>query len=64
MTIQKSAEDYLEAILILSKKHGDYVRSIDIANYLEYSKPSFTSFTMRSKVSMLRTSFERSDNGW
>ena len=40
MKIQESAEDYLEAILILSKKHGDYVRSIDIANYLEYSKPS------------------------
>ncbi len=40
MKIQESAEDYLEAILILSKKHGDYVRSIDIANYLEFSKPS------------------------
>ena len=40
MKIQESAEDYLEAILILSRKHGDYVRSIDIANYLEFSKPS------------------------
>jgi len=40
LKIQESAEDYLEAILVLSKKHGDYVRSIDIANYLEFSKPS------------------------
>ena len=40
MKIQESAEDYLEAILVLSKKHGNYVRSIDIANYLEFSKPS------------------------
>ena len=40
MKIQESAEDYLEAILILSKKQGDYVRSIDIANFLDFSKPS------------------------
>ncbi len=40
MKIQESAEDYLESILILSKKQGDYVRSIDIANFLEFSKPS------------------------
>ena len=39
MRIQESAENYLEAILILKKERG-YVRSIDIANYLEYSKPS------------------------
>lgn len=39
MRIKESAENYLEAILILKKKNG-YVRSIDIANILEVSKPS------------------------
>lgn len=38
-TVHKSGEDYLEAILILSTKK-DVVRSIDIANFLNYSKPS------------------------
>ncbi|MCL2171728.1 MAG: metal-dependent transcriptional regulator [Defluviitaleaceae bacterium] len=39
--IRESAEDYLEAILILGKKTGR-VRAIDIAAYLEYSKPSIS----------------------
>lgn len=39
MKIQESGEDYLETILILEKQKG-YVRSIDIANELNYSKPS------------------------
>ncbi len=39
MRIYESAEDYLEAILVLQEKNG-YVRSIDIANELNYSKPS------------------------
>lgn len=39
MKIRESAEDYLEAILILSKKGGG-VRSVDIATMLEVSKPS------------------------
>ncbi len=39
MKIQESAENYLETILMLSHK-GPYVRSIDIANELSYSKPS------------------------
>lgn len=39
MKIQESAENYLETILILKKRNGT-VRSIDIANELEYSKPS------------------------
>lgn len=39
MQIRESAEDYLEAILILSKG-GDGVRSVDIANMLNVSKPS------------------------
>jgi len=39
MKIQESAENYLETILILEKKLPK-VRSIDIANELNYSKPS------------------------
>lgn len=39
MKVQESAENYLETILILQKRIGA-VRSIDIANELEYSKPS------------------------
>lgn len=39
MKIQESAENYLETILILQKRNG-MVRSIDIANELEFSKPS------------------------
>ena len=39
MKIHESGENYLETILLLSKKNGS-VRSIDIANELEYTKPS------------------------
>ena len=39
MTVRESGEMYLEAILVLAKKSG-YVRSIDISEYLGYSKPS------------------------
>ena len=39
MHIYESAEDYLESVLMLQEKHG-YVRSIDIANELNFSKPS------------------------
>jgi len=36
---RESAENYLETILVLSQK-GEKVRSIDIVNELEFSKPS------------------------
>ena len=39
MKIQESAENYLETILILKNRKG-LVRSIDIVNELEFSKPS------------------------
>ena len=39
MKIQESAENYLETILILRDRKG-FVRSIDIAAELEFSKPS------------------------
>ena len=37
--IQESGEMYLETILILSNQKAN-VRSIDVANYMNYSKPS------------------------
>ncbi len=46
MRIKESAENYLETILILKKKNGN-VRSIDIANELEVTKPS-VSVAMKS----------------
>ena len=39
MKMRESAENYLETIFMLGKK-GKTVRSIDIANELEFSKPS------------------------
>lgn len=39
MRVHESGEMYLEAILVLSRKNG-YVRSIDVSEYLGYSKPS------------------------
>ncbi len=39
MSVHESGEMYLEAILVLTKKTG-YVRSIDVSEYLGYSKPS------------------------
>lgn len=39
MNIHESAENYLEAILIIKNEKGS-VRSIDIANHLNFSKPS------------------------
>ena len=39
MQIKESAENYLEAILAIKTKNGS-VRSIDVANHLNVSKPS------------------------
>ncbi|MBP3496012.1 MAG: metal-dependent transcriptional regulator [Clostridia bacterium] len=39
MIIKESAENYLESILVIKRQRG-VVRSIDIANDLEVSKPS------------------------
>ena len=37
--VSESAENYLETILVLSRRQGS-VRAIDIANELDFSKPS------------------------
>lgn len=39
MGVHESGEMYLEAILVLTKKNGT-VRSVDVSEYLGYSKPS------------------------
>jgi Mn-dependent DtxR family transcriptional regulator len=41
MPLHESGEDYLETILILHERTG-FVRSIDIASELGYSKPSIS----------------------
>ena len=46
MKIMKSAEDYLEAMLMMQEKHG-YIRSVDIAGSLGVSKPSVSYATKR-----------------
>ena len=46
MEIRKSAEDYLEMMLMLQEKHG-YIRSVDIAEKLGVKKPSVSYATKR-----------------
>jgi len=52
MKIQASAEDYLEAILVLQKQNGK-VRAVDIANHMQFAKPT---------VSIIMKQFR--DNGY
>lgn len=53
MKVQDSRENYLEAILVLSKQ--GQVRSIDVANYLEFSKPSVSVAVANLKAALLLT---------
>ena len=46
MKIQKSAQDYLEAMLVLQKSRG-FIRSVDIAEQLGVTKPSVSYATKR-----------------
>ena len=46
MKIQKSAQDYLETMLMLQQSRG-YVRSIDVADQLGVTKPSVSYATKR-----------------
>jgi len=46
MKIQKSAEDYLETMLMMQEKHG-YIRSVDVAEHLGVTKPSVSYATKR-----------------
>jgi Mn-dependent DtxR family transcriptional regulator len=46
MTIHKSAEDYLETMLMLKEERG-YIRSVDVAEKLGVTKPSVSYVTKR-----------------
>ena len=46
MRILESSEDYLEAMLMMQERFG-YIRSIDIANELNVTKPSVSYATKR-----------------
>jgi DtxR family Mn-dependent transcriptional regulator len=46
--VQKTTEDYLEAILIIKERQG-YVRSSDVADQLQVARPSVTYTTKRLK---------------
>lgn len=48
MSLGRSLEDYLEAILVVKREKGE-VRSVDIARYLNFSKPSVTHATKELK---------------
>ena len=50
MTIHKSAEDYLEAMLMLKQERG-YIRSVDVAEKLAVTKPSVSYATKRLRES-------------
>ncbi len=50
MAINKSAEDYLEAMLMMKEEHG-YIRSIDIAGALGVTKPSVSYATRHLRES-------------
>ncbi len=39
MKLRKSAEDYLEAMLMMKEKHG-FIRSVDVSEQLGVTKPS------------------------
>lgn len=54
MRSHESREDYLEAILVLSQKLP-MVRSIDVANYMEFSKPSVSVAVSNLKNALLLT---------
>ena len=46
MKIQKSAEDYLETMLMMREKRG-FIRSVDVAEHLGVTKPSVSYATKR-----------------
>ena len=48
MQLQESGEMYLETILVLSKKNN-IVRSVDVAEYMNVSKPAVSRFMTKLK---------------
>ena len=58
--IGKSAEDYLESMIILKEKNG-YIRSVDISEFLGVTKPSVSNAMKRLReegyIEMNRSGF-------
>lgn len=54
MKSQESREDYLEAILVLGQRN-DFVRSVDVANHLGFSKPSVSVAVSNLRNALLLT---------
>ena len=58
--IGKSAEDYLESMIILKEKNG-YIRSVDISTFLGVTKPSVSNAMKRLReegyIEMNRSGF-------
>lgn len=58
--VGKSAEDYLESMIILKEKNG-YIRSVDIAEFLGVTKPSVSNAMKRLReegyIEMNRSGF-------
>lgn len=54
MKTQESRENYLEAILVIGEKQGQ-VRSVDVANFLGFSKPSVSVAVSNLKNALLVT---------
>ncbi len=73
MPIYESGENYLETILLLEKKTG-YVRSIDVATELGFSKPSvsramsilksdgFISIETDGQIKLTESGYEKAQN--
>ena len=56
MKIQKAAEDYLEAMLMMKEKHG-YIRSIDVAEQIGVTKPSVSDSGLPSTGTRIFSNF-------
>lgn len=54
MAVTEAVENYLEAILVLSRKQPD-VHAIDVCNYLGYSRPTISVAIRQMKESGLIT---------
>ena len=52
MKIQESGEMYLESILVLSRKNN-MVRSVDVAEYMNFSKPAVSRAMAKLKADKL-----------
>ena len=55
MQIKESAENYLEAILVLGEKL-EFVRAADICNYFGYSRPTVSAAILASTTRLLSAS--------